>query len=254
MPAAAPRARAKVLWGLAWLAYHQGDHDTANECGAEMLRLASTIDDPVEIRNALTVTGIVHLAHLRFADAIPPLEKSVDLLRERERGWLLATSMLNLGMATTYAGDHRAEALLQEALDLYATLGDRHYGARTVLYLGYAALLGGDPRRSAEFFRESLVTFWELEDLWGITEALEAMAAISAADGSHERAVCISGACEVLRKTINARPFPADRAVLDRYLETARAAIEDRVWQAAYERGCAMTVEEAVDYALAPAT
>jgi predicted ATPase/DNA-binding XRE family transcriptional regulator len=245
-----PRWRAKALWGAAWLAYHQGDYAAAQQHGEEMLRLARATDDPVELRNALTIQGIVQVAFGRFPQAIESLERGVELLRERGPEWLLATSLLNLGMALAHAGDERAEPVLHRSRDLYAALGDEHFEARTVLYSGYAALQRHEPDVGESLFRECLILFWELDDLWGTTEALEGLAAVAAAQGSAERAATIAGAAEALRETINARPFAADRAVLDRNLEAVKAPMDERAWQAARDQGRAMTAEQAVDYVL----
>ena len=246
------RWRAKALWGLAWLAYHQGDYRAAEQCGEEMIGMASSGGDTVELRNALTIRGIVDLAYGRFPQAIGGLERCVSLLAGAGPDWLLATSLLNLGMATAHGGDARAAAVLGEARDLYEALGDAHYGARAVLYTGYAALLQGEMEAAAAAFREALVAFWELDDLWGTVEGLEGLAALAGARRQAERAATIAAAAGGLRKTVNARPFPSDRAVLDRYLEAARAATEESAWDAAGERGRHLAVEEAVEYALGP--
>jgi hypothetical protein len=215
-----------------------------------MLAIARRSDDPIELRNALTIQGIVALAHERFAESVEVLDRCVELLRDREPGWLLATSLLNLGMATTHMRDRRASSVLQEARDLYAALGDRHYEARTVLYSGYAALLQEDEPRARAFFRESLIAFWELEDLWGTTEALEGVASIAGVSGSGERAATIAAAAESLRERINARPFPADRAVKERSLEAVRSAMDEASWHESSSVGNSMSVEDAVAYAL----
>jgi predicted ATPase/DNA-binding XRE family transcriptional regulator len=246
----APRLRAKALWGSAWLAYHQGDYPEAQRCGEEMLAIARTVDDPAELRNALTIEGIVDLAYGRFAEAVDVLARCVDLLRDQPRGWLLATSLLNLGMATTHADDPRATSTLQESRDIYAMLGDRHYEARAILYAGYASLLQGDENAARDRFRESLVTFWELDDRWGTTEALEGVASIGGTAKWAERAVTIAAAAEALRETINARPFPADAAVKDRNLARARSEMDEATWRDRRRRGRAMSVEESVEYAL----
>jgi len=245
-----PRWRAKGLWGLAWLAYHQGDYEEAQRCGEEMLTIARGSDDPVELRNALTIQGIVHLAYERFAESVEVLDRCVELLRDGEPGWLLATSLLNLGMATTHARDPRAASVLRDARDLYATLGDRHYEARAVLYSGYAALLKGDEPAARALFRESLIAFWELEDMWGTTEALEGVASIAGRSGSGERAATIAAAAEALREKINARPFPADRAVKERSLEAVRSAMDEISWYERSSLGGSMSSEDAVTYAL----
>jgi predicted ATPase/DNA-binding XRE family transcriptional regulator len=245
-----PQWRAKALWGLAWLAYHQGDYPEAHRCGEEMLAIARVGDDPVERRNALTIQGIVDLAYGRFAEAVDVLDRCVELLRDREPGWLLATSLLNLGMATAHALDTRALSILQRSRDLYSTLGDRHYEARAVLYSGYASLLQGDGSQARAFFRESLISFWELEDLWGTTEALEGAASIAGVAGSGELAATLAAAAEALRERINARPFPADLAVKERSLATVKSAMDDAAWQERWRIGRSMSVDDAVSYAL----
>jgi predicted ATPase/transcriptional regulator with XRE-family HTH domain len=249
-PSAAPHARAKATWGLAWLAYHQGDYAVAETCADELLSAAEPDGDPVETRNALTIRGIVDLAFGRFAEAIPPLERCVELLRDAGPSWLLATSLLNLGQATTHAGDARAGSILEESRQVYLDLGDQHFAARSTLYVGYAALLRGDAAGALASFRESLISFWELEDTWGVVEALESLAATAAHRDGGTRAIRIAGAADALRETISTRPFPADHAVLERSLDALRLSIEDVAWRSSWERGRAMTFDEAVDEAL----
>jgi hypothetical protein len=215
-----------------------------------MLQLAKVSDDHIDLRNALTIRGIVDLADGRYDDAIPTLDHCVELLRGHETEWLMATSLLNLGMATAHGRDARAHATLEKARDLYEKLGDQHYAVRAILYSGYATLLGGDEKAASALFRESLITFWELDDLWGITEAIEGLAATAAAGGLAERAATIAGAADVLRERINAKPFPADRAVTERYLAAAKATVGEPAWESMLEKGRAMPVEEIVDYAL----
>jgi tetratricopeptide (TPR) repeat protein len=238
------------MWGLAWLAYHQGDYAVAETCADELVRAAEPDGDPVETRNALTIRGIVDLAYGRFAEAIPPLERCVELLRDAGPSWLLATSLLNLGQATTHAGDARAGSILEESRQLYLDLGDQHFAARSTLYLGYAALLRGDAEGALASLRESLIAFWELEDTWGVTEALEGLAAVLAHRDEGERAIRIAGAADGLRETIDTRPFPADHAVLERSLGQLRSSVDDVVWRSTWEQGRALTFDEAVDEAL----
>jgi predicted ATPase/DNA-binding XRE family transcriptional regulator len=252
-PAAAPRARAKALWGLAWLAQHQSDYSEVEACAAELLELSPPSGDPVEIRNALTIAGIVEQSHLRFGAAVDLFERGVDLLREGGSTWLLATSLLNLGTASAYAGEERSESILTQARDMYAELGDEHYRARAILYVGYGALVRGDAKRASSLFADSLVTFWELEDLWGTAEALEGLTAATGAGGDAVRAARLFGAAKVLRETVNTRQFPSDRAVMERHLENVRSSISAEAWEIAQREGETMNSEDVVDYALAEA-
>jgi predicted ATPase/transcriptional regulator with XRE-family HTH domain len=249
-PSADPHLRAKALWGLAWLAYHQGDLDVVVACGDELMTTAQAGADPVEMRNALTIRGIVELAEGQFAHAVGTFDRCVELLRDLGPSWLLATSLLNLGQATTHAGDVRARDVLEASRRMYLDLGDEHFAARSLLYLGYAALLQSDLDAAGTSLRESLIAFWELEDAWGTTEALEGIAAL----GEHRRAgnsaVEIAGAAEALRERITMRPFPADHSVLERSLDRLRASIDPDTWTTRWEAGRAMTPDEAVEVAL----
>jgi hypothetical protein len=231
----------------------QGDYGVAQECGEELLPLAHMSGDRVHLRNALTIRGIVAMADGRSGEALAPLSQGVELLRKQGLGWLLATSLLLLGMVAIDAGDDAlATSALDEARSLYGELGDQHFGARTVAYSGYTALLRGDRRLAASSFGESLVTFRELDDLWGTAEALEGLATVAGAEGVANRAVQIAGAAEAVRQTIHARPFPSDRAMMDRYLGPVWGSMTAQAWEAAHQAGLAMTVDEAVDYALEP--
>ena len=248
-PDVEPRARAKGLWGLAWLAYHQGDYAEAGRCGEEMLRLAG--DDPIELRNGLTITAIVDVAEERVPEAVAKLDRSVSLVRDRDADWLLATALLNLGMAASQVADPRTEDVLAEARGWYVRLGDRHYEARTLVYAGHHALRSGNIDGAAARFREALMMFWELEDLWGTTEAIEGFAATAGALGSLTRAGMLSGAADSLRERINAKQFAADRRLVEKMLDGVRAGASPAVWRSSFDRGRALSVEDAVTFALA---
>ena len=239
--------RAKGLWGLAWLAYHQGDYAEAMRCGEEMLSLAG--QDPTELRNALTITAIVDIADGRYADAVAKLDRCVSLVRERD-DWLLATSLLNLGMGSSLAGDPRASDILTEARECYVQLGDRHYEARTLVYSGHDELRRHAVDAAVTLFRESLLMFWELEDLWGITEAIEGFAAAAGAAADVERAGLLCGAAEALRERINTMQFAADRRHMEDMLNGVRAAAGVEGWRSLFERGRALALDDAVAYAL----
>jgi predicted ATPase/DNA-binding XRE family transcriptional regulator len=243
-----PGSRAKALWGLAWLCYHQGDIAALEDCARRLLSLAPR--DPVGRRNALTVQAIALVARLRFEEATPFLEQCVALLRDTGHEWLLATSLLNLGQAACYAGEQRrALDLLEEARDLYRKLGDQHYAARALLYAGYATFLLGDRRSAARLAAHTLQSFWELDDRWGLAEALEAIATLEASRGRITRAATVAAAAEALRLTINARPFPADQAMFEGELSRARGESDEESWTAARARGRQMPLEDVVEFA-----
>ena len=148
----------------------------------------------------------------------------------------------------------RARSLLDEARAVYDRLGDQRFSARAAVQAGFAWMADGDNARAASMITTSLRSSLELEDVWGTTEGLEAMAAVRAAQGSPERAARTGGAAEVLRETMTVRPFASDRIWTERYMEEARASLDARTWQAAWDAGRALSLEEAVEDALASRT
>ncbi len=189
-------ARVKALWGAAWLAYLQGDYDQA-ETGAELLPLARTEGEPIDIRSALAVQGIASMARGRYAEALVPLKEALHIYRTLEPSWLLATSLLNLGMASLHAGETgSARRLLVEARELYERLGDRDFAARATQQAGHLALALGDAAGARSLILTSLGTYRDLAEVGGVAESLEGLSACDAADGKVERAACIAGAAE----------------------------------------------------------
>lgn len=250
MDAAAPSPhRAKALWGAAWLAYHQGDYAATARCGDEMVKLAAA-DDPATLRNAWTVKGLVALAEECLPDAVEIFGACVEVLRERERDWLTATSLLNLGMAMAHAVDPRAPQILKEARTMYEELGDHRFAARTHIYGGYAAALRGEPDAATVSLREALETYLDLHDRWGISQALEGLAVTFALRDRTDIAPILAGAAEVLRESENRPPLPADRRLIERILQRAKGSADVAAWDLAWERGRSLEPDAAARWVL----
>jgi predicted ATPase/transcriptional regulator with XRE-family HTH domain len=243
--------RRKVLWGGAWISYYQCDYAHARRLGEELLEVAQSDHDQLGIRNGLTVRGIVALAEGRFSDALAPLEEAVRICREVCSPWLLTTSLLVLGMAAMHGLDlTRSRRLLEEALRGYRDVGDNLFVARTTGYLGYVALLRGDLPAARRLFVASLRGFRQLGERFGIAEELQAIAVLSAAEGMDRQAAELAGAAHVSWDSMSAQPLAADRAIGSPYLDAARRRVGPSRWRAAWRRGQAMALDQAVTYAL----
>jgi predicted ATPase/transcriptional regulator with XRE-family HTH domain len=244
-------SRRKVLWGNAWISYYQGDYAHVRRLGDELLQMAKDDDDPISIRNGLTIQALVAMAEQRFDDALPPLEESLRICRRSCPPWLLATSLLVLGQATLHGPAlARARALLMEALSIYGRLGDRLFIARTKGYLGYAALLSGRSGEARRLFGASLKGFQNLDERFGIAEELQAMSALRAADGRDEQAAELAGAAQGVWASMSAQALASDRPITSRYVDAARQRLGASTWRSAWQRGQRMRIEVAVQLAL----
>ena len=73
---------------------------------------------------------------------------------------------------------------------------------------------------------------------------------VTSAQGRPEQAVRLFGAAAVLRETTRASLPPAHRAEYDRRVAAARAALDETTFAVAWEEGRALSLEQAVTFAL----
>lgn len=240
-----------ALWGLAWLAYQQGDDACAAECVRELAGLARQVDDATARRNAATISGIVSLAGEDVPAALSSLEKAVELARGLEESWLLATSLLNLGIAKIAARETgEARKLIGEALREYHELGDERFRARALGYLGLASLADGDAQRGEVLYAQSLVVFEALGEAKGVAEGLTGMAIAAAIRGLPVRAAQLGGAAERLRESFAGRALPVERRLAEVELARVKNEVGDVDWYAAWTTGRALREDEAISEAL----
>ena len=248
LPGGSAGVRLRALWGAGWLAYHDGDYQQAGAAGAEILRLA-TDSDAASRRNGFTLVGIAALAEERTGAAIDAARAALELAESSGSGWLIATSLLNLGTAVLATGDVAgAVPNFEGALAHYRSLGDSHFAARTLIQLGYCSLEAGDPAGATTRIRDAIQISRELGDRWGIAEALEAASVLSAKDDP-ERAAMLAGAAGRVRAEIAMHAHPPDDRFNRRYLDAARNAIGGERYEAAWQRGATAPLEEMVEAA-----
>jgi hypothetical protein len=90
----------------------------------------------------------------------------------------------------------------------------------------------------------------KLGDTRNIIAMLGAIAGVAVAEGKPERAGRLLGAADSLRDATGVLTTPADRAEHERNLISAREALDPDAFASSYAAGKAMTLDEAVDYAL----
>jgi hypothetical protein len=90
----------------------------------------------------------------------------------------------------------------------------------------------------------------EVGDKEVISYTLEVFAALIAVEGEPERAARLYGAAEALREVIGAPLPPNERPRYEREVAAARAQLDEERFRAAWAEGRAMSMEEAISYAL----
>jgi predicted ATPase/transcriptional regulator with XRE-family HTH domain len=242
--------RAKALWAASALAFPQGDHRRMAELAAEGIVLARQSEDPMDLRNLLTIEGHVAMCQGRYTDALEPFLKCIGICRPLGVSWQLATSHLNLGTALLHVGrTDEADATLLEGLRLYRELGDDIFAARATNIRAQASLVGHDFDAANGLARDALSVAAEQEERQGIAEGLETLAAVAAAGAEPDRAARLSGAAAAIRETIASQPT-FEVAITGGFLESVQSSVTEKRWHESWEAGRALSVEAAVAYAL----
>jgi len=241
-----PNVRQALTWA-------QQDGDAAAEAaGHDLAALAAEHGDPVTRRDALTIAGMVAIARDRPHDAIAALTEALGVARVLHQPWLLATSLLNLGLGHLALGEPaRARPILGEAVQRYDEIGDERFHARCLGYLGLTSLLDGDPDRAGALFAQSLRAFADLAEPAGTAEGLSGIAAVAAATGRATTAATLGGAAERVRKSVTARELPLERRATAPHLASAEHTLGPAEWARAWRSGRELTLAAAVSLALA---
>jgi len=174
------------------------------------------------------------------------------MLREQgdQRGIVGALS--NLGNLARVEGDYAAARLLQEeGLAYFRKLGVRRGVAAWLANLAAVDYDQGDHRSARAQWQESLAIFRELGDRRNMAETLEGLGDVASALAEHGKAARIWGGAQRLREEIGAPLRPSERPRYKRQVVNARTAInDDAAFDQAWREGRAMTLAQAIEYAL----
>jgi tetratricopeptide (TPR) repeat protein len=142
------------MWST-WLAYFTGDSQAAYAHAQGSLEIAERIGDAFSRAVAPTFLGMAHVISGEYAEAIPHLERSDEIIRERRTAlefqpWTL--SFLAEALAGVGELDH-ARAAGEDALELATVRAQAALEANARCALARVLLAGGDPGAGDEIAR-----------------------------------------------------------------------------------------------------
>jgi hypothetical protein len=143
-----------------------------------------------------------------------------------------------------------SRVLYQRALSAFREANDRWGIARSLTDLAQIACDERDHVTAHAAYREALGLFVSLGHKRGIARTLEGFACSALGQGHPARALAIAAAAAHLRQRIGAPPMPTEHAKLRDKLQPAWTLLNGADSGAAYARGWAMSLENAIEYAL----
>ncbi|MEZ4867854.1 MAG: tetratricopeptide repeat protein [Caldilineaceae bacterium] len=249
---ASPALRAEVLNAAGQLASEQNDFVRARELLEESLALFQELTDRDKSVLVLTNLGFLELFQGYYTRATPCFEANLEYYQSLGDVGGIASSFNNLGLVALYSGDSaQAAASFAESLRLFHQIGETQAIADVISNLGNLALNQGDYRRATALHRESLALFQELDDKENISDCLKALALIIMSQGNLARAVRLFAAAVKVRDAIGMLMPPIDAVRYENSISATRAQLDEISFAAAWAEGQAMTLEQAVEHALA---
>jgi tetratricopeptide (TPR) repeat protein len=208
------------------------------------------MSDTYWLATSLLFLAVVPHSRGDYERATELTEESMDLFREQGDKQSLAWCLNNLGMKVCSQGDlGRAAELTEEAVALFRELGARADVALGLYNLGWI-VLQNDLGRAADIYKESLTLSWDTGMNPIVHHDLEGFACVAGAKGEAERAARLWGAAQSLHET---KGIPRDTDFLaeaDARISAVRSGIAEETWEEAWRKGRAMSLDEAVSYAL----
>jgi hypothetical protein len=181
-------------------------------------------------------------------------EESLVIRRELGDQAKIAVSLIHLANEKFYCQrDYgAARAFYDEYLALCQGIDSSMGVAYAQFSLGRLACEQGDYATGSPLVKEGLKTIQDKEDIWAINFVLMDFAVFAARQQQAERALRLAGAAEMLRESIKVLipPFSARLEWEKRSLDLAWRALDKETGAALWAEGQAMTLAQAIAYAL----
>jgi tetratricopeptide (TPR) repeat protein len=144
-----------------------------------------------------------------------------------------------------------ARMLIEESLALHRELDYTRGIAYDMEVLGTVFLRQGDHDRALRFLNESLRLRWEHGEKRLLTRSLDYLAELACAKGQYVRAATLAAAARALREATGTMLPHCWRQEREEVAYAVLQGLDAEALQSAQQEGARMTLEEAVNYALA---
>jgi predicted ATPase len=240
-----------TLWDLGCQASCQGDWPRAREYYEQSLARFRAAGYQRGIAYVLGTLASGAAARDDYTRAMALATESLALFRELRDKSGIAHVLGVLGQVALARKDYQqAGALFEESLLLSQEQQRQDMVPAALLLLGQLAHVQGDDRRATTRYHESLRVLRSASIALGVGDCLEGLAGAEAGAGRPERAARLFGAAEALPKVRHMNVWLVNRTFYKRDLATVHAQLDEATFAAAWAEGRAMTLEQAIAYAL----
>jgi ATP/maltotriose-dependent transcriptional regulator MalT len=215
------------------------------------LPLARRLAHPLLEGEAMVLAGLAAVFAGDLDEGRRLLRGELVVPDDTAQRWLMLHSLIGRGQAALVGGDaDTAEALLDDALAEARELGNEFTLSTTLNTVATVREVRGDDAAAAALLGESLGVAWPLRLSWTIGYAVPALAGIASRAGDPHAAAALFGAAATLGASTAVDPhFPPSRETADAGLTSAREALGEAEFRAAWESGRSMSASAVAELA-----
>jgi tetratricopeptide (TPR) repeat protein len=248
-----PSLIAEALQEVGWVTLQQGDLTTARRLIEESLAIQRKLGSQHGVGRALGSLATLSSRQGDYATARSMSEQSLAIAQELGVIYGIADELSHLGEIARMQGDLKlARAHYEQCLAYSRTLNDHPRIAHACANLGYVTLNEGDADIATALFQESLMLEWQDERKLGMPDGLMGLGGVASVRRQPERAARLLGVTTALLDAMHSTLDPADRLDYERIVANVQAQLDETSYATAWTEGRAMTVEQAIAYALEP--
>ena len=245
-----PAARLPALQTRARLRRHHGDLAGAESDVKELVATSRRLGLDKHTMGGLVTLGTINASLSRWSEARRYFTSALAIQRELKDPGLIAGGLNNLALIQSEQGQNRAALQrIREALEMVEQTSDRILRATILETAARIERRSGETDAARRHYHEALELAVEFEDVLTIADVLDGLGLMALADGDHTRALVMIAASTKQRATMQLDPPHSGRVEVDDAVATARARLRPQAAAAAWQRGEAMTLASAVEFA-----
>ena len=248
----AEQEEAFTLVHYSFLLYRLGQIEEARAAAQRSLDISSELGDQANIARAGNNLALAVLELGETAEARTLFEVALSAARLAGDVYLEALCLYYLGEIGLRGGEAEgARYTLARSHELFTSIGNRPYAARSLLMKGEAAAMLEDHAEALRLEQSALREFREIDDNQGVASALEAIACSRSMDGADPGDfLMLTAAAAEIRRQSKLRMITRREGLQERLAKKARASLSKNAAALAVERGRAMSTDEAIETAL----
>ena len=228
-----------------------GNNARAAECFEESMRLFRELQDPW-YGEVVRQLGVLAAREGNYTQATARLEESIVHAQKSGRWWVGAQAHLELAVVKCYQGDYgRAVSLLQKCVAEFRDHGDRMGVAFSMAKMASTFRKAGDLAKAADCYRDGLALARELRLKIVIMECFYGMAALKDARRQPQQAARLLGVGAMFSEAANYTLPHAEQIEYDSISAALSRVLGQKAFAQAVAEGRALTLEQAIEYALA---